>query len=97
MSEICKHHDVHYHSYSDDTQLYVHYDCNCDISMRGAITKLENCITDIGQWMTHNCLILNKDKTEWFIFNGGVISKNVTLTVGEHNTSNNPHTSEAWV
>ena len=74
---------IHYHPYSNDTQLYVHYDRNCDISMRGAITKLENCITEIGQWMTHNCLKLNQDKTEWLIFNGGAISSNVT--VGEHN------------
>ena len=57
MSEICKRHNILYHSYVDDTQLYVHYDRNCDISMRGAITKLENCITEIGQWMTHNCYI----------------------------------------
>ena len=33
MSEICKRHDVHCHSYADDTQLYVHYDRNCDIGM----------------------------------------------------------------
>ena len=25
--------------------MYVHYDCNCDISLREAITKLENRIT----------------------------------------------------
>ena len=65
MSEICKRHDIHYHSYADDTQLYVHYDRNCDISMREAITKLEYCITEIGEWMTHNCSIKpNQDKTE---------------------------------
>ena len=81
MSEICKYHDVHYHSYADDTQLYIHYDRNCDISMRGTITKLENGIAEIGQWMTHNCLKPNEDKTEWLISNRGVISKNVTLTV----------------
>ena len=60
MSEICKRHDVHNHSYTNDTQLYVHYDRNCDISMRGAITKLENCITEISQWMTHNYLKLKE-------------------------------------
>ena len=48
MSEICKRHDIHYHSYAYGTQLYVHYDRNCDISMREATTKLENCITEIG-------------------------------------------------
>ena len=90
MSEICKRHDIHYDSYADDTQLYVHYDRNCDIIMKEAITtllllKLRYCITEIGGWMTHNCLKLNQDKTEWLIFNEGVISRNVTLTVGEHN------------
>ena len=39
--------------------------------MREAFRKLESCIK------------LNKDKTEWVIFNGCAISKNVTLTVGE--------------
>ena len=53
--------------------------------MREAFTKLEHCITEIGQWMTHNCLKLNQDKTEWLIFNKGARSRNVTLTVGEHN------------
>ena len=93
MSEICKCHNIHYHSYADDTQLHVQYDRNCDItcSMREAITKLENCITEIGQWMTHNCLKLNQDKTEWPIFNGGAISRNVTLTVGEHNIKPSAH------
>ena len=38
--------------------------------------------------MTHNCLKLNQDKTEWLIFNGGAISRNVTLTVGEHTVVN---------
>ena len=91
MSEICKRHNIHYHSYADDTQLYVHYDRNCDISMREAITKLENCITEIVHWMTHNCLKLNLDKTEWLICNGGAISRNVTLTVGEHNIKQSAH------
>ena len=59
--------------------------------MREAITKLEYCITEIGQWMTHNCLKLNQDKTEWLIFNGSAISKNVTLNVGEHTIEQSAH------
>ena len=91
MSEICKRHDIHYHSYADDTQLYVHYDRNCDISMREAFTKLEYCITEIGQSMAHNSLKLNQDKTKWLIFNGSAISRNVTLTVGEHTIKQSAH------
>ena len=41
MSDICKRLDIHHHSYADDTQLYVHYDRNCDISMKEAIAKLK--------------------------------------------------------
>ena len=41
--------------------------------------------------MTHNCLKLNQDKTEWLILKGGAISKNVTLTVGEHNIKQSVH------
>ena len=41
--------------------------------------------------MTHNCLKLNQDKTEWLIFNGDAISRNVTLTVGEHNIKQSAH------
>ena len=59
--------------------------------MREAFTKLEHCITEIGQRMTHNCLKLNQDKTEWLIFNKGAISRNVTLTVGEHNIKQSAH------
>ena len=91
MSEICKRHDIHYYSYADDTQLYVHNDRNCDISVRETITKPENCITEISPWMTHNCLKLNQDKLEWLVFNGGAISRNVTFTVGEHNIKQSAH------
>ena len=41
--------------------------------------------------MTHNCLKLNQNKTEWLIFNGGAIPRNVTLTVGEHNIKQSAH------
>ena len=37
------------------------------------------------------CLKLNQDKTEWLIFNGDAISRNVTLTVGEHNIKQSAH------
>ena len=48
---------------------------------------------DVSHWMAHNGLKLNKDKTEWLIFNSNPdFSKSVTLTVGaetiEQSTSN---------
>ena len=80
LSDIFNRHDVHYHSYADDTQLYVHFERSCADSMREAQLKLESCIKEISHWMSHNGLKLNEDKTEWIIFNGCDISENVTLT-----------------
>ena len=75
LSDIFNRHDVHYHSYAYDTQLYVHFECSYADSMREALLKLENCIKEISHWMTHNGLKLNEDKTEWIIINGCDISK----------------------
>ena len=77
LSDIFNRHDVHYHSYADDTQLYVHFELSCADSMREALLKLESCIKEISHWMSHNGLKLNEDKTEWIRFNGCDISDNV--------------------
>jgi len=54
-------HDVNFHTYADDSQLYVH--CNrCDTASTAA--RLELCITDIGHWMSANRMKLNADKTK---------------------------------
>ena len=43
---------------------------------------------EIDEWMTHNCLKLKNQKK---IVKGDAISKNVTLTVGEHNIKQSAH------
>ena len=55
-----------YHSYADDTQVYqvIRPQGNwSDLSKR-----LENCLSDISNWMSANMLKLNQDKTELIIF-----------------------------
>ena len=37
-------------------------------SLRHAVHQLENCIFDICDWVRHNVLKLNEDKTEFVIF-----------------------------
>ena len=61
LADVAAKHDVNSHSFADDTQLYVH--CRRgDIST--AVDRLEECITEVGQWMSANRLKLNADKTE---------------------------------
>ena len=83
LSHILENHRVLYHTYADDTQLYVKFDRESPSSMQIAINRLEYCLLDVSHWMAHNGLKLNNDKTEWLIFNGNPeFSKSVTLTVG---------------
>ena len=53
---------VEYHSYADDSHVYLH--CDNDVaSLRHAVHQLENCIFDICDWMSRNALKLNEHKT----------------------------------
>ena len=70
LSHILENHHVLYHTYADDTQLYVKFDRESPSSIKIAITRLEDCLLDVSHWMAHNGLNLNNGKNEWLIFNG---------------------------
>jgi len=54
-------HGINFHSFADDTQLYLH--CRRD-DITSAVNRLQHCITDIGCCMSANRLKLNTDETE---------------------------------
>ena len=74
---------VEYHSYADDTQVYLH--CNNNVTLlRHAVHQLENCIFDICDWMRCNALKLNEDNTEFVIFSTkNNLGDNQCLVVGK--------------
>ena len=64
MSQIMRKNQISYHSYADDTQLYLALSPN-DYS---PIDSLCQCIDEVNSWMCQNFLQLNKDKTEVIAF-----------------------------
>ena len=81
LALIFNKHKVEYHSYADDTQVYLHCDINV-ASLRHAVNQLENCIFYICDWMRRNALKLNEDKTECFSTKNN-LGDNQCLVVGK--------------
>ena len=61
LAEVVQNCQVNFHSFADDSQIYLH----CPLSgVSSAVRKLEDCISEVGHWMSANRLKLNADKTE---------------------------------
>jgi len=52
---------VSLHAYTDDTQLYLHFNRT---KIASSVDQLERCVLDIKHWMSTNRLKLNADKIE---------------------------------
>ncbi len=51
---------ISFHRYADDTQLYI----STRPDETSKLSKLTECVKNIKDWKTNNCLLLNSDKTE---------------------------------
>ena len=66
LGDIVRKHNVEFHLYADDTQLYIAFE-QTEEGCTAAKAKMEACIQDIRHWMAVNFLKLNDDKTEVII------------------------------
>ena len=78
-----RHHNIGYHIYADDTQLYISFKCKDPLE---SLTKLNICISDIRVWMIKNKLKINDSKTEFIIFRSPLLKQNLSdlsISVGD--------------
>ena len=63
LGDVIRRHNIRFHSYADDTQLYI----AVSPEDTGQIDALFHCIIDIKSWMAVNFLQLSQDKTKVLI------------------------------
>jgi len=67
VGDIIRGHDIEFHSYADDTQLFCEFDPKLPGNCDRALGELSTCISKINNWMYQNKLQLNQEKTEFMI------------------------------
>ena len=78
LGKIMRHHELDYHFYADDSQLYLVFQ-PVQESADTAIDKMMNCISDVRSWMGANKLMLNDQKSEYMIVTKNGLPDDVKL------------------
>lgn len=84
LGAILQKHNVSYHIYADDTQLY----CSFNIkSSANALNSITTCVSEIRSWMILNNLKINDDKTEFLQITSSYLKckvENDPLEIGQY-------------
>ena len=80
LGAILRRHNIGYHIYADDTQLYISFKCKDPLE---SLTKLNVCISDIRVWMIKNTLKSTILKTPLLKHN----LSDLTVSVGDMQVS----------
>jgi hypothetical protein len=67
LGEIIKKHEISYHFYADDGQLYLAFSPKDELPQQEARKKMMDCTKDVKAFLTANEMKQNDDKTEFLI------------------------------
>ena len=85
IGSIMRHHDIDFHIYADDTQLYVSFDLS---NPNVALDRMNVCISDLRIWMIRNKQKINYSKTEFLIITSAFLKQScddINIMVGDSN------------
>uniref|UniRef100_A0A3B1IDG0 Reverse transcriptase domain-containing protein n=1 Tax=Astyanax mexicanus TaxID=7994 RepID=A0A3B1IDG0_ASTMX len=89
LGHIIRRHGLKFHCYADDIQLYI----TTKTISPAILSTLTCCLMDIKDWMNHNFLKLNSNKTEIIIFgpkSSLSTCQNFTLCIDGHSVTPSP-------
>ena len=78
LSQIITRHNVSFHCYADDTQIYLPLTTDVPTSL----TRLKTCLEDIKDWMAQNHLQLNESKGEIILFGTSTSVTQISTSLG---------------
>ena len=81
IADIINSHNLQYHFYADDTQLYVTFKTDYDVDAGLPRSRVEHCVVDIDRWMTNNKLKLNENKTEPLVISSKYRSRTMVTSI----------------
>ena len=93
LPNIINNHELFYHMYADDTQIYVGFNPRSESECKDTLQKIKNCLNDVKRWMDMNKLKLNTDKTAMMIIGTkSVANKNLLHSMKLDDVSVEPST-----
>ncbi len=81
LGDIIRRHNVSFHLYADDTQLYI------PLKAGDTIEPLLACLGDIKKWLSNCFLRLNEEKTEVIVFGPPKLRSGLINELGKHFSS----------
>ena len=80
LSLILQKHNMNFHFFADDTQLWLPFDHKSTVSLNSTLLCFENCLKDVSAWMNSKWLKLNPEKTEMLIISKSKI-ENIAMEI----------------